>query len=64
MSSTTREDRVEDPLVDEVRQRRVQLLGSFDNQLEKLCAELVRRQAEHSERIVDLRRDHARTGQQ
>lgn len=46
-----------DPLVDEVRQRRRELLASCDGDLGKL-AELIRcREAQHPERVIDPRRE-------
>ena len=45
-----------DPLIDEVRQRRRELLAHYDNDLGKLLAAVRQCQAEHPERVVDRRR--------
>lgn len=45
-----------DPLIDEVRERRRQLLASYDNDLSKLFEALRRAEAQHPEKLVDLRK--------
>jgi hypothetical protein len=45
-----------DPLVDEVRQRRRELLAQYGNELSQLCEAIRRIEAEHPEKVVDLRR--------
>ncbi len=45
-----------DPLIDEVRQRRRDLLARYDNDLNKLFEAIQRLQAEHPEKMVDHRR--------
>ncbi len=44
-----------DPLIDEVRRRRIGLFESLGGSLEKLFEEIQRLQREHPEKIVDLR---------
>ena len=45
-----------DPLIDEVRQRRREMMEEYDNDLSKLFEEIQRRQAEHPEKLVDRRK--------
>ena len=45
-----------DPLVDEVRQRRRELLATCDGDLGKLAELIRRREAEHPGRVVDPRK--------
>jgi hypothetical protein len=45
-----------DPLIDEVRQRRRELLAKYDNDLDKLFEAIRELQAEHPEKIRDHRR--------
>lgn len=45
-----------DELVDEVRMRRQALMADHHDDLETLAREFVRRQTEHPDRVVDLRR--------
>jgi hypothetical protein len=45
-----------DPLIDEVRERRRQLLVSCGNSLRELGKAIQRRQAEHPEKVVAPRR--------
>lgn len=41
-----------DPLIDEVRQRRQELLAECDNDLQKLYEAIRRRQDEHPEKVA------------
>jgi len=51
-----------DPLIDEVRQRRREMMQEYDNDLNKLFEEIQRRQAEHPEKYVDPRAEkHSRS---
>jgi hypothetical protein len=50
-----------DPLVDEVRQRRRELSAQFGNELSRLCEAIRKIEAEHPEKVVDLRRVTADT---
>ena len=50
-----------DALIDEVRQRRRDLLAAYDNDLEKLFAAMQEVQSQHPEKLVDRRRSVART---
>lgn len=45
-----------DPLIDEVRQRRRELLAKYDNDLGKLFEAARKLQAEHPEKVRDHRR--------
>jgi len=45
-----------DPLIDEVRQRRRELLAQYDNDLGKLFEAIRKIQSEHLERVRDHRR--------
>ena len=51
-----------DPLVEEVRQRRHDLLARYGNDLEQLFKAIQQLQSEHPEKLVDPRRSrsHAR----
>jgi len=51
-----RDEPYPDPLIDEVRRRRRELFADYDNDLEKLCEAVQRRQAQHTERVVDRRK--------
>jgi hypothetical protein len=44
-----------DPLIDEVRQRRREMMQEYGNDLNKLFEEIQRRQAQHPEKCVDPR---------
>ena len=44
-----------DPLINEVRNRRREMMEKYDNDLHKLFEEIQRRQAEHPEKYVDPR---------
>jgi hypothetical protein len=44
-----------DPLIEDVRQRRLDLLASCGNDLEALAELIRRREAEHPERVADPR---------
>jgi hypothetical protein len=48
-----------DPLIDDVRQRRRDLLAKYDNDLEKLHEAIKRCQDEHPEKMVDLARQRS-----
>jgi len=50
-----------DPLIDEVRQRRREMMQEYDNDLNKLFEEFQRRQAEHPEKYVDPRAEKRRS---
>ena len=50
-----------DPLIDEVRQRRRELLASYDNDLDKLLEAIQKLQSSHPEKVVDRRRLKAPT---
>ncbi len=41
-----------DPLIDEVRAVRKAIADQFENDIDKLCDELQRREQEHSDRIT------------
>ncbi|MEK6675780.1 MAG: hypothetical protein AABZ47_09015 [Planctomycetota bacterium] len=45
-----------DLLIQEVRQRRQDLLAKYDFDLKKYCEALQKRQSEHPEKIVDRRK--------
>ena len=45
-----------DPLIDDVRQRRRELLAKHDNDLRKLGEAIQRRQAQHPEKVIDRRK--------
>ncbi len=45
-----------DPLIDEVRQRRRELLARYDNDLGKLFEAIRKIQSEHPEKVRDHRR--------
>ncbi len=45
-----------DPLIDEVRQRRRELFQALGGDLDKLGEAIERIQAEHPEKVVDLRK--------
>jgi hypothetical protein len=45
-----------DPLIDEVRQRRRELMARYGNDLSKLLAAVQERQAQHPELIGDRRK--------
>lgn len=49
-----------DPLIEEVRQRRRELLAKYDNDLQKLYEAIKHRQDEHPERIADLPKQQTR----
>jgi hypothetical protein len=54
----------EDPLIDEVRQRRRELLAAHGDDLQRLGEAIRRREAEHPEKMVDRRRRKAREASQ
>lgn len=56
-----REKTFSDPLIDEVRQRRRELFQDMGGDLKKLTAAIERLQAEHPEKVVDLRKRRLRT---
>lgn len=45
-----------DPLIDEVRERRRELLARYDNDLSKLCERIQQAQSEHLDRVDDRRK--------
>ena len=51
-----RKDQLADPLIDEVGERRRQLLEEHDNDLRRLLETIRREQAKHPEKVIDLRR--------
>ena len=48
--------RYQDPLIDEVRERRRQLWADYGNDLDKVYEAIKRLQAEHPEKLVDPRK--------
>ena len=50
----------EDPLIDEVRQRRRDLLAGYENDLDKLFEAVRNLEAQHPEKVV--KRPRAKTG--
>ena len=59
MEPDQRPEPYDDPLIDEVRQRRKDLLADYDNDLDKFFAALRKMQDEHPEKII--RRPASRT---
>ena len=55
MSGQDARSRLSDPLIEDVRQRRRDLLASCGNDLEALAELIRRREAEHPERVADPR---------
>jgi len=52
MEPVQRLEPYDDPLIDEVRQRRKDLLADYDNDLDKFFAALRKMQDEHPEKII------------
>jgi hypothetical protein len=52
MHDATHETTRPDPLIDEVRAIRKAISDQFDNDVDKLCDHLQRREQEHKERLV------------
>lgn len=59
MEPERRSEPYEDPLIDEVRQRRKDLLADYDNDLDKFFEAIRKMQEEQPERII--RRDSAQS---
>jgi hypothetical protein len=55
MSSQSAQSKFVDPLIEEVRQRRRDLLASCGDDLEALARLIRQREAEHPERVADPR---------
>ncbi|MEW6747720.1 MAG: hypothetical protein AB1486_33740 [Planctomycetota bacterium] len=53
------EEKYQDFLIDEVRERRRRLLADYDGDLGKLLEAIRRRQAGHPEKLSDLRKRSA-----
>jgi hypothetical protein len=53
---TTTNESQGDPLIDEVRERRRELLETYGSDLQKLYEAIRRLQAEHPEKLRDLRK--------
>jgi len=60
---THQEEPYTDPLIDEVRQRRRELLGECDNDLNKLLERIERRQKSRPEMMVDRRKQNVRSSE-
>ena len=56
MSDRPQQTSERDPLIDEVRQRRRNLLARYDNDLRKLLQAIQELQAQHPEQLRDFRR--------
>ena len=52
MEPERRPEPYEDPLIDEVRQRRKELLAEYDNDLDKFFEALRKTQEQHPEKIM------------
>ena len=55
-----KEETFSDPLIDEVRQRRRELFQDMGGDLKKLTEAIEQIQAEHPEKVVDLRKRRSR----
>jgi hypothetical protein len=56
-----REETLSDPLIDEVRRRRRELFQELGSDLGNLGKAIEQIQAEHPEKVVDLRKRQSRT---
>lgn len=52
---STQPNQFEDSLIGDVRRARAKLLAECDNDIRKLARRLMAEQAEHAERVVNLR---------